>query len=823
MSTVPSSVETDPETGPDLVADHTPQPDDQRAPAQPGDQRAKAASRPRLRVRVYHRTLTVPAEGHVRPRVWAPPAAHESASDQRRARDVAGSRLTALLPAWAGLVAIVALEPFRAIWPVALVLTALTLTVPGVVALRALRVSGAALVRYPLYIPAASLAVVMAGGLAADLLGPLLGDAHPLSNQTAAFSVLLLSFLLSLAGAAAPTSARFPWRAAMRRPELLLPLSLPLLAAGGALLLNNGHGAGLARFTAAAGIFVLLGCLVRADRMSRASVAMVLFACALAAEWAFSLRSQEIVGYDISSEIHIAQYTLQHGIWHTGHSDDPYGAMLSLTVLPATLARLTGLSPLISFKVLYPVITALLPVSVYLVSERFLSRRFAAVAASLIIVQSYFFQLLPELARQEIGLLYFAALVAALLDVRPVRGSRLGLIVLASLGLVVSHYSSTYLAIPLVLTAIVLCVLLGRVAPIRGLLPALVAAAILLIGGVVVWDGVITHSASNLTSFSASVEDKGLNLLPTQHGGIVTTFLSGNALLPATGPRFERAAVSDYRGRSRYIHPLPAASQARYRLQTATVPVPKVRSPTLSSLIQLVSTVEGELMLIAGGLGALLLTLRRRMSPVARSAGVLAMGTLVVLLVIRFSGTAAAAYNQPRALLQSLIVLAPAAAWFAEWGIGRLRRIRWLGWVALLGMLGLVFAFQNGVSALALGGGTSLNLSQSGEDFEREYMTPAELAGAVWANTASRRQILYADRYGQLRLFAATGRVVLTDLTPETIDRNAWVYGTHTNVVLGRARGQIGNYTGLYRWPSAFLERYFNTVYTNGDSEVFHR
>ena len=644
------------------------------------------------------------------------------------------SRLRAFLPAWAGLVAIVALEPFRAIWPVALVLTALTLTVPGVVALRALRVSGAALVRYPLYIPAASVAVVMAGGLAADLLGPLLGDAHPLSDQTAAFSVLLLSFLLSLAGAAAPTAARFPWRAAMRRPELLLPLALPLLAAGGALLLNNGHGAGLARFTAAAGIFVLLGCLVRADRMSRASVAMVLFACALAAEWAFSLRSQEVVGYDISSEIHIAQDTLQTGIWHAAHN--PYAAMLSLTVLPATLARLTGLSPLISFKVLYPVITALLPVSVYLVSERFLSRRYAALAASLIIVQSYFFQLLPELARQEIGLLFFAALVAALLDEPPLRGSRLGLIVLASLGLVVSHYSSTYLAVPLVLTAIVVCVVLVRRPPIRGLLPALLAAAILLIGGVVVWDGVITHSTSNLTSLSASIEDKGLNLLPTQHGGIVTTFLGGNAVLPASGPGFERAAVKDYRGRSRYIHPLPAASQARYRLQTARVPTPKVRSPTLSSLIQLVSTVEGELMLIAGGLGALLLTVRRRMSPVARSAGVLAMGSLVVLLVIRFSGTAAAAYNQPRALLQSLIVLAPAAAWFAERVIGRLGRLRSPGWLALLGMLGLVFAFQTGVSTLAVGGGTSLNLSQSGEDFEREYMTPAELAGAVWANAA---------------------------------------------------------------------------------------
>ena len=427
------------------------------------------------------------------------------------------------------------------------------------------------------------------------------------------------------------------------------------------------------------------------------------------------------------------------------------------------------------------------------------------------------------MARQEIGLLYFAALVAALLDEPPVRGARLRLMMLASLGLVVSHYSSTYLAIPLVLTSIVLCVLLGRVASIRGLLPALMAAAVLLIGGVVVWDGVITHSTSNLTSFSASVEDKGLNLLPTQHGGLVTTFLSGNALLPTSGPGFEQAAVNDYRGRSRYIHPLPAASQARYQLQTATVPTPKVRSPTLSDAVEWVSTIEGELMLFAGGLGALLLTLRRRVSPMARSAGVLALGTLVVLLVIRFSGTAAAAYNQPRALLQSLIVLGPAAAYFAERVIARLRRLRSPAWLALLGMLGLVFAFQIGVSALALGGGTSLNLSQSGEDFEREYATPAELVGAAWANVASRRQILYADRYGQLRLFAATGRVVLTDLTPQTIDRNAWVYGTRTNVVLGRARGQVGTYTGLYRWPSAFLDRYFNTVYTNGDSEVFHR
>ena len=35
---------------------------------------------------------------------------------------------------------------------------------------------------------------------------------------------------------------------------------------------------------------------------------------------------------------------------------------------------------------------------------------------------------------------------------------------------------------------------------------------------------------------------------------------------------------------------------------------------------------------------------------------------------------------------------------------------------------------------------------------------------------------------------AVSGRAVLTTVTPRTLDRNAWVYGTRTNVQLGSAR-----------------------------------
>jgi hypothetical protein len=49
------------------------------------------------------------------------------------------------------------------------------------------------------------------------------------------------------------------------------------------------------------------------------------------------------------------------------------------------------------------------------------------------------------------------------------------------------------------------------------------------------------------------------------------------------------------------------------------------------------------------------------------------------------------------------------------------------------------------------------------------------------------------------------------------------LYGSHTNVVLGRARGDTGDYSATYRWPNAFLDNYFDVVFDDGDSKVYHR
>jgi hypothetical protein len=133
-----------------------------------------------------------------------------------------------------------------------------------------------------------------------------------------------------------------------------------------------------------------------------------------------------------------------------------------------------------------------------------------------------------------------------------------------------------------------------------------------------------------------------------------------------------------------------------------------------------------------------------------------------------------------------------------------------------------MFVQQTGMLNLLAGGSTSLNLSSSGEDYERYYVTPAEIAGATYADTAARRGLLYADRYGQLRIDLTSGRPGFTNVMPRTLDKYAWVYATRTNVQLGRARTQVENSFGIYRWPAPYLKRFYDLVYTNGDSEVYH-
>jgi uncharacterized membrane protein/glycosyltransferase involved in cell wall biosynthesis len=730
----------------------------------------------------------------------------------------------------------------RGIWALQALELLLVLSVPGLVCLRALRVAPEAVRGFWPYVPGASLAVIMVAGLAVDLLGPPLGVSRPLATAPVADSVAIVCAGLVAAAAfgRAPSLGEYAPRTVRVWPGW--PLLLPVVSWIGAMRLTNGHGNAVAVTAIGITIAVLLIGVWRAPQWNAGQSAMLIFGASLALMWSFSLRGHYVYGFDIASEYQVFTGVLDAGRWYASHPHDPYGAMLSLTVLPSSLVALTGASSLLVFKAVYPLVFALFPVAVFLLAARVLSRRFAFLGTLFVVAQNYLFQQLPAIARQELALLFFVCLVAAMLDARMRRWPRVALIVVLGGALVLSHYGTTYVAVVLFTFALVFelsrrLVTLRR-APGRGRrfargslvltagrvgIAPFAAALVVTAGGAAIFDGVATNSTQNLSQFFSDLRQQGLSVLPNSGGkNIIQAYLSGNAAVSVSGQEFARLTRSAYEKRT-YIHPLPQAFLPANRVLTATVPGHTAKSHiairALNAEQILVTQIAGVLAII----GALLLWLRRGTGETARSIALLAVASLVVLIAIRFSGAAALDYNQGRALLQTMVPLSVCLGWTLEraslrrWG----RPIVAVSTVAL----GLVLVTTSGFRGTIVGGSSPTNLAASGEDFERFYFTQPEFAAARWLNVAAAsNEIVQTDRYGYLRLVDATGRrrAVFPVVTPTALDRNAWIYADTANYVGGRARGEQGNDFSTYVWPS-FVNRYWDLVYSNGYAAVYSR
>jgi uncharacterized membrane protein len=726
---------------------------------------------------------------------------------------------------------IACLLPVARLWAAQLVLVLLLLIVPGLLLLRMLRVPGARVESFPIYVPAASLVVLLISGLVVDLIGLATGPSTPLRPLPLLVGLEVICAGMLWVSWDAPARCAISWGSVGRRPLCATPLILPLVAAVGALRLNNGHGNAVALLAAAASLLTLLAAVALTPRSGRTILAITLYGCGLAILWSFSLRGAGLYGFDIAAEYYDFHQAVVSGIWHTAHpgSAGAYAAMLSLTVLPAELHFLTGVQALLVFKVLYPAIFALFPVAIFSLADRVLSRRWAFVAAALVITQSPFMQEMVALARQEIALVLFAAMMGVLLDRHLPRRCRLILGALFGMAMAVSHYSTAYLGIIAMGVAVPLQWAVSWFRPVARWSGAIVLTIGVTLATAIVWYGPVTHSTANLSLFGSTLDQQGLNLLPDAKQGenLISAYLNGNTDTTISPSTYAKRVHSYYAAHYSFVSPLPDAGLPKYDLQKAVVPAPPIRWSLGQKLANLGQLVAQQLVTVLAGAGALLMITRRKVSVLARMTGVLALAAVLFLVAIRLSGTLAAAYNQERALLQELVVVAIAVAWILQGLAGR-SRLRRLGVLAVaIGLIGVIFMGNSGLTNAIVGGDLDTNLANSGEDFERFYVSAPELASASWLAAEVRAgQLVYADEYGRLRLAAVTGLThgVLTDITPLTLNKHAWVYASRTNVVNHSARATFGNsdYV-IYAFPSAFLDQNYNLVYTDGSSEVFHR
>ncbi|MEJ2866545.1 hypothetical protein WCD74_02125 [Actinomycetospora sp. OC33-EN08] len=781
------------------------------------------------------------------------PNAHHRDEEPTQPGDLLSARPDVVLAA-AGLAAIAALVPLRGVWVAQAVLLVLVLTLPGVLLVRALRLPPALTV--PLTVPA-SLLVLLGTGLGLNTVGPLVGVAAPLrpGPVLVALEAVCLVLLVVVAtrrhvrtADSVRSFARHSWARLLGRWDLLAPAVVPLVALLGALRLNAADSLGattsgpvaagtvvtgsLAVVGAVLVLGALVGGLVVAGRADDVFLGATLYAAGLAVLWSFSLRAESIYGYDVMTEFRKMLETIDAGWWNSFRPGDAYGAMLSVTVLPAQLHALSGVSAEILVKVVFPAVFATTPVIVYALCRRFLAPRWAFLGAALLVVQPNFGQQMPGLAKQEIGFVLFAALLLVLVWRSGSRISQAAMVVALALGVVVTHYSSTYFGIVVLGGGFVVALLASAVRRRwRQLGTAWLAglAVVTLVLGAGLWNSTITHSSSNVSDAALGFEVSGFDLLPNRALGddLLTGYIKGNTTPQVSAPEYERLVTELYAADRRYVLPVPDAG---------SYPIADAGSAPAASIPQLlVGFGLQQVAYLMAAVAGLVLTLRRRSSPTERLVGAMILGSVAALAMLRLSGTLAQAYNQDRALLQALMVLVVGVGWSAQAlarpgrrsgaeldPSGRLKVVT----AGAVVMIGALFALNSSLLPAASGGGR-INLAGGGEDFQRFYTYRAEVTAARWLGDqpSSKRQVVYADRYGTLRFLLGTGRQVgvFPEIVPAVIDKSAWIYGTSANIREGEVRSQTSGQMATYRFPREFLDAHYDVVYTNGTSTVWHR
>ena len=690
--------------------------------------------------------------------------------------------------------------------------------------------------------PVVVLAVAVAVSIAADVLviGALdvlsiwLAWARPLDQASLQLQLSAFWLLLALA------VHLFGDDLVVEVPSKISPADLLILCCAGSALVQaqagarilNGGGSG--GFVVAAYVFVaatFLIMILQPQATSRDVLQLALALLAVALLLSNSLRSPYLSGVDINFEYQVASLVQSAGVWDPSSFRDAYMACLSSSLFPVVLSNLSGLALMGVFKVVMPVVFGLIAVFVHEVARHYVGQRGAVAASFFFLVQPAFQQWLSIPVRQEVALLLLSVSIWALLGAGLSRAARLTVFWLTSLGMLVSHYTTVYIACLVYLVALGTDFFRSRARrTIRQERPVLSLGGVVALSvGAILWYGPATthtyavaefaaHSATGLGSiFDPSVQQQDQSVF----GGFGA--LGGSAQRDWV-PIYVEETTREYQdtyGRAALLGPASSAAHVRevdlasgsrhepwFSLLTWLRAVAKVLAPVV----------------IAMGVVRWWRNSREPDLGTALVAGSFLTGLALVILPF-----ASINYDLNRLYQQLLILLAPMLVVGANCVAPRLRNGRAIYGGALVV---LYFALLSRVAFQAVGGpDVSMTFNNRGWDYSIYYTHPDDLAAAGWLTSrwsaAEPKPLVFADSVAEtrLRLIAPVtmSAKVKPDVLPTTFVRGSYLYLDRTNVALGGAV--------IRDWRSKtlsltvdqhYFDKHLDRVYSTPSTAVYH-
>ena len=719
-------------------------------------------------------------------------------------------------------------------------------TTPGLLIMLMLRIRKIGFWEYLVYTIGLSVAFLMFGGLFVNWTFPLIGINKPLSfiPLLISFNIFLIIFWLIAykRNKEILFEIRLPKLDWLNKIFLITPVIFPILSILGAITLNNG-GPNYLTMILLSGIaaYVLFVVLFK-NKLNENIYPWALSLISVSLVFMGSLRGWYISHTDAALEYSLFKLTLSNEYWNFWLVNNSYNGMLSVTILPTILLNFLKCNEFLIHKLIFPLFFSLVPITMFVLFKKLFNKEVSFFGTLFYVFQPAFtaWTLIPP--RQEIAFLFFSLILLVIFSESLFKKVKNTLFLIFGASMIVSHYSTSYVASALFILVSIAIFLYKRwknreiktvtLEPENKThfhLSGLMIIIFLLFE--CLWYFKITTAGTELVNFtfkSVFNLSKILNQEVYSRGYSPLEFLNALGLLK----------LSDFeptKSLSNYIHDMRETEGYKYLSQEEQEELDKYPSfiTDTSSLprkinisLYLLSERTMKILIILGGFLILLgiytyVFLTKPHDKMLILTSLVFLVSLVAFVVLPF---ASSDYNLHRMYQQVLVILSV----FVVYGISRLfKSHQHLAYFCFSLFILVYFLLLTHVQYYYMGGReVQLRFANIGKDYDLHYVTANEIFSADWLfKNREANSTVVADTYANYKIYQSKyynfNTNLQIDVLPEVINKDKYVFSSRSNTLRG---GTFKYYEGgllFYNFPTEFLNSNKNLIYNNGGSEVF--
>lgn len=685
---------------------------------------------------------------------------------------------------------------------------------------------------------------------------PFLGIiSKPLSLNRILFSfnifLLIFTFIAYKRNPDLEFKLKLPKLDILNRIFFIISLIFPVLSILGAIILNN-NGPNILTMIMLGGIVVYVFFIVLLrDKLNEHVYPWSILAISVSLLLMWWLRSWYVSGVDTNLEYHIFQLVKENKYWSMSLFRNAYNACISVSILPIIFSFYLKINDQYIFKLVIPLIFSIVSVVVYLFLKKYTKSIFAFLAVFFFVSQPNFPSGAGIPIRQEIALLFFALALLALFN-RTIGSISKNLLLLTFLfSMVVSHYSTTYIALALFVFTYLICLIFrktedkkyfsriyeklklkekGEMEKRKYYLSGIIVLFFIIFS--FLWYAQLTKISNVLVDFTyKTIQNMGKIFSEDMRAEQTSPFEQFNIFYKPKDPtpllkNYTEEITSKYKNKP-YMNSYPLEKYKDYKPRVINSRIiPLKISPNIASGIYLIREIIKKLVKIFIFVGVFyLMFFKFKKGGIDIEYILMIIGSFLVLITIMILPFASIEYDLMRTYQQVLIILSLPAV-LGGLVIFNLFKKESLKISVVLIVLILYFLFISGFIPQITGGGDpSLQLNNLGGSYDELYVHEAEVKSSSWLfNNRANDELIYADKRASYKLwfFSNVGiNKIAEDVFPSTIDKNSYVYSSYTNTTGEKAyiytRGQIIS----YNFPIEFLTDNKNKIYNNGGSEIF--